>query len=122
MVIGDCDAKLHNKKLAETFREAGIELYVGAGKRTGEHKSGYPPRSHDCNPCETYFANIFRMAQARLEGREAHACRTRTMRMWKFSLDRTINDHDIKETRKLIDRMPKVMEAIKEVQGGKTKY
>ena len=122
MVIGDNDAKLHSKGLYKLFQDAGIELYVGSGKRTGVHENGYPPRSHDCNPCETYFANIFTKAQERLEWREDHGNKTRTMLMWKYSLDKTIGDYEIAEVRKLIDRQQKIMDAIIAVQGGRTKY
>ena len=53
ILIGDCDSKLHNEKLADLFWEQGVFLWPGAGKGCGKHFCGYPPRSHDCNPCES---------------------------------------------------------------------
>ena len=44
------------------------------------------------------------------------------MHMWKNALEHVWNTRPIEHTQKLIDRMPKVMEAIIEAEGGKTKY
>ena len=44
------------------------------------------------------------------------------MHMWKNALEHVWNTRPIKPTQKLIDRMPKVMKAIIEAKGGKTKY
>ena len=59
MIIGDNDSKLYSNQLVELFESHGIEAYNGSGKTVGEHPNGYPPRSHDCIPAETHFANIF---------------------------------------------------------------
>ena len=41
------------------------------------------------------------------------------MHMWKNALEHVWNTRPIEHTQKLIDRMPKVMEAIIEAEGGK---
>ena len=87
-------------------------------------ENGYPPRSHDCQPEETEFAEDFELAQEDLERREKNAKHKRTMhiRMWKNALEHVWNTRPIEHTQKLIDRMPKVMKAIIAAKGGKTKY
>ena len=45
------------------------------------------PRSHDCMPDETEFAETFQDAQEDLERREKNANKRRTMLMWKNALD-----------------------------------
>ena len=82
-------------------------------------ENGYPPRSHDCQPEETEFAQAFEEAQEDLERREKNANHKRTMHMWKNVLEHVWNTRPIEHTQKLIDRMPKVMEAIIEAEGGK---
>ena len=38
----------------------GIQIYRGGGKKPWDRQeNGYPPRSHDCVPCETEFAEVF---------------------------------------------------------------
>ena len=85
-------------------------------------ENGYPPRSHDCRPVETEFAGGFELAQEDVERREKNAGHKRTMHMWKHALNHVWNTRPIGETQKPIDRMPKIMEAIIEAKGGKTKY
>ena len=85
-------------------------------------ENGYPPRSHDCMPAETEFATAFELAQEDVERRDKNAGHKRTMHMWKNALNYMWNTRPIEETQKLIDRMPKIMEAIIEAKGGKTKY
>ena len=85
-------------------------------------ENGYPPRSHDCMPAETEFAGGFELAQEDVERREKNAGHKRTMHMWKNALNHVWNTRPIEETQKLIDRMPKVMEAIIEAKGEKKKY
>ena len=81
---------------------------------------GYPPGSHDCQPAETEFALQFQAAQEDLERREKNRNQRRTMRMWKNALETCWNTFPIEETQKLIDRLPKIMQAIIYVNGGKT--
>ena len=46
------------------MRSKGIEIYPGSGKKPWDRaKNGYPPRSHDCMPDETEFAEAFQNAQ-----------------------------------------------------------
>ena len=122
MVIADNDSKLHHPKLVDYFEEHGVEIYDGAGKTCGAHKNGYPPRSHDCNPIETAFANIYQEAQLDLQRREKNAGCRRTMKMWKNALDYTWDNYPTKEFQKLFNRMPKIMEKIIQNKGGRTKY
>ena len=91
-------------------------------KTVGSHENGYPPRSHDFQPAETHFANVFHEAQNKLEESERKRNRKRSMVMWKYSLDATWNNWPIEEIHKLIDRQPRVMEKIIEVEGGRTNF
>ena len=85
-------------------------------------ESSYPPRSYECQPKKAEFAQDFELAQKDLERREKNAKHKRTMHMWKNALEHVWNTRPIEPTQKLIDRMPKVMKAIIEAEGGKTKY
>ena len=73
-------------------------------------------------PNETEFANCHEEAQLDVERREKNINHRRTMTMWKNAIDHVWENRSIKEVRKLIDRQPKVMQAIIEVQGGRTPY
>ena len=46
----------------------------------------------------------------------------RTMMMWKNAVTDTWDNRPIEEVQQLIDRQPKVMEAITEAEGGRTPY
>ena len=120
MIIGDNDSKLHSKGLVDLFESNGIEVYNGSGRTVGSHENGYPPRSHDCQPVETHFANVYHEAQLKLEDAERN--RSRSMLMWKNSLDSTWENWPLEEIRKLISRQPEVMKKIIEVEGGRTKF
>lgn len=82
----------------------------------------YPPRSHDCMPPETEFANSFVDAQEDVERREKNANKRRTMHMWRNAIEHTWETRPMSEIRKLIDRQPKVMQAIIDADGGRTCY
>ena len=113
-----------------------MQIYPGSGKNPwvsppfycdfqfdeDRAENGYPPRSHDCQPEETEFAEDFELAQEDLERREKNAKHKRTMHMWKNAFEHVWNTRPIEHTQKLIDRMPKVMKAIIAAKGGKTKY
>ncbi len=85
-------------------------------------ENGYPARSHDCQPAETEFAEDFELSQQDVERREKNAKKKRTMVMWKNSLKHVWETRPIEETQKLIDRMPKIMNAIIEAEGFRTPY
>ena len=85
-------------------------------------ENGYPPRSHDCQPAETEFADDSELAQQDLERRKENLKKKRTMVMWKKSLVHVWENRPIEATRKLIHRMPKIMKAIIDADGGKTSY
>ena len=122
MILGDNDSKLHSVGLVKLFESHGIEVYNGAGKTVGNHVNGYPPRSHDCMPAETHFANIFHQAQLNVEDKERKHCRPRSMIMWKNSLVKTWENCALEEVQKLIDRQPKIMQKIIEVEGRRTAF
>ena len=84
--------------------------------------NGYPPRSHDCMPNETEFANAHEEAQLDVERREKNIKHRRTMMMWKNAVVKTWENRSIKEVQKLIDRQPKVAQAIVAAEGGRTPY
>ena len=67
-------------------------------------------------PTETEFAGGFEPAQEDVEKRKKNAGHECIMQMWKNALN-IWNTRPIKETRKLIDRMPNVMRGIIEAEG-----
>ena len=117
LLIGDCDSKLHNKKLAKKFLEHGIFLWPGGGKGAGNHPFGYPPRSHDCNPCENWFSQWQTAAALLMKSKD-----TKSMLNWFRCLKKARKDMKKTVWQKLIDTQPKVMKAIIEKNGGRTKY
>ena len=87
LLIMDNDSKFHTKKLVTELQKKGIQVYPGSGKKPWVNcfismvfeliedraENGYPPRSHDCMPDETEFANAQEDAQLDLERREENA-------------------------------------------------
>ena len=115
LLILDNESKFHTKMLVTFMKSKGIQIYPGSGKKPwGRAENGYPPRSHDCIPDETEFAETFQDAQEDLERREKNRNKRRTMMMWKDALDETWRNRPIEATRKIIDRQPKIMQAIRE--------
>ena len=123
LLIVDNDTKFHSKMLVTECKAHGIEIYPGSGKRVWDRAdNGYPPRSHDCMPCETEFANAFEEAQLDLERRERNAKKKRTMKMWRNSIRKVWFSRPIEEVQKLIDRQPKIQQEIIKKGGRRTKY
>ena len=117
VLIGDCDAKLHNVKLAEKLAEHGILLWPGGGKSCGKHPCGYPPRSHDCNPCESWFSQWQEDAAKLMKPKKK-----KTMFKWKLALEEAQKKMKKSRWQRLIDTQPKVMKTILQNGGGRTKY
>ena len=85
MLIMDNDPKLHSKSLVTFMGGNGVQIYPVASKNAWvnfkfrssapfniiEHRAedGHPVRSHDCQPCETEFAEDFELAQQDVERR-----------------------------------------------------
>ena len=91
----------------------GIQIYRGGGKKPWDRQeNGYPPRSHDCMPCETEFAEVFEEYQVDLERREANLNKTRTMQMCKNALDHVWATRPTEATRMILDCQPKIIRAI----------
>ena len=90
----------------------GIFLFCISTSFEGRKEKGCPPRSHDCVPNETEFANAHEESQLDVERREKNINHRRTMMMWKNAVKDTWNNRPIEEVRKLIDLQPKVMRAI----------
>ena len=123
MLIADNDSKFHTKMLCKLCEKHGIQIYPGGGKTPWDRKiNGYPPRSHDCMPCETEFANTFEEAQEDCERREKNRGYKRTMKMWKHSITDVWENRPIEEVRKLINKQPKIMKEIIELGGARTAY
>ena len=123
LLILDNDTKFHSKMLVTECKAHRIEIYAGSGKRVWDRAdNGYPPRSHDCMPCETEFANAFEEAQLDLERREKNANKKRTMKMWRNSIRKIWFSRPIEEVQKLIDRQPKIQQEIIKKGGRRTKY
>ena len=87
----------------------------GPGK---DVKGKYAPRSHESNPYETEFANSFQDAQLDVERREKNANKRRTMLMWRHAVEHTWETRPISEIQKLVDRQPKILQAIKDAKWG----
>ena len=117
VLIGDCDTKLHNKKLAEVFWEHGILLWPGGGRSCGRHPIGYPPRSHDCNPCELWFSGWQNAATKLMKKKKKQS-----MLNWKRALEESLKKMKKASWQKLINTQPKVMNQIIQNKGGPTKY
>ena len=123
LLIMDNESKFHTKMLVTHMQSHGIQIYPGSGKKPWDREEdGYPPRSHDCMPDETEFAEVFEDAQEDLERREKNRRKRRSMAMWKNALDHQWRTRPIEATQKIIDRQPKVMRAIIETEGGRTPY
>ena len=116
VLIGDCDTKLHNKKLAEILWAEGIFLWPGGGKSCGNHPCGYPPRSHDCDPCELWFS-IWQDDASELMKKSK-----KTMLNWKRALESSQNAMQKARWQVFINNQPKVMQTIIANDGGRTKY
>ena len=121
-IIVDCDNKFHAKTFKEILHEGGVFVYYGAGKTAGEHVNGIHQESHEFNPCETFFANAFGIAQEDLERREKNRNKTRTMAMWRNAIKKTFDDFDVKEIRKIINRQPMIAADVCENGGARTKF
>ena len=92
LLILDNESKFHTKMLVTHMEKHGIQIYPGSGKKPWDRsESGYPPRSHDCMPNETEFAETFQEAQEDLERREKDRNKRQTMMMWKNVLFRVMN-------------------------------
>ena len=72
----------------------------------------YPPRSHDYMPNEAEFANTFEDAQLDVERREKSANKRRAMVMWRNAVNHIWSIRPMSEVHKLINRQPKIMQAI----------
>ena len=117
VVIGDCDNKLHSKSLINLMGKHGITVYGAAGKKCGDVLHGYPPRSHDCNPCESWFTLWNQKATDLMKNKKR-----KTMKRWKMALENSCDEFPKSNLRKLINTQRKVMKEIKKKQGGRTKY
>ena len=73
-------------------------------------------------PCETEFANSFVDAQLDVERGEKNANKRRTMIMWRNAVNHTWATRPISEVQKLITRQPKIMQAIIDGEGSRTRY
>ena len=117
VLIGDCDTKLHNKKLAKILWGHGIYLWPGAGKGCGSRLCGYPPRSHDCNPCELWFSQWQEDAAKLMKKKKK-----KSMLNWKKALEESRKKMIAARWQTLIENQPKVMKTIIANNGGPTKY
>ena len=127
----DNGPKLHSKMVVTFMKQNGVQIYPG-GKNPwvkmilvsneDREENGYPPRSHDCQPAEIEFADSFEESQLDVERREKNSGKKRTMVMWKNALKHVWETRRIEHTQKLIDRLPKIMNAIIEVEGERTLY
>ena len=62
------------------------------------------------------------LAQQDVERMEKNGSKRRTMVMWKDAVTSVWKKRPVTETQKRIDRMPKIMRAIMEVEGFKIPY
>ena len=73
-------------------------------------------------PPETEFANSFEDVQPDVERRETNARKRRTMLMWRNAVEHTWKTRPLNEIRKLIERQPKIQEAIIAAEGGRVNF
>ena len=73
-------------------------------------------------PCETEFANSFEEAQLDVERREQNAKKRRTMLMWRNAIEHTWETCPMSEIYKLIERQPKIQQAIIDAEGGRVNF
>ena len=117
ILVGDCDTKLHNAKLAEFLWGHGILLWPGGGKSCGQHPCGYPPKSHDCNPCELWFSQWQDNASKQMMKNNKQS-----MFSWKKALEDALKKMTKPRWQNLINKQPKIMKTIVNNNGGRTKY
>ena len=123
LLIVDNDTKFHTKQLCTVLERHGIQMYPGSGKKPWDRReNGYPPRSHDCMPAETEFANAFEEAQLDVERREKNLKKSRTMLMWHHAIEYVWQTRPIKEVRKLIEAQPGIMFEIIDNEGERTSH
>ena len=135
LLIVDNDPKFHGKMITEFMKRNGVHIYWGSRKNVwiirfsyskwafeDKDDSGYPSRSHECQPEEIEFANAYEDAQLDLERREKNLNKKRTMLMWHNAIEHTWETRSIEEVQKLINRQPMVMKAIIGAKGGGTPY
>ena len=73
-------------------------------------------------PCETESANSFEEAQLDVERREQNAKKRRTMLMWRNAIEHTWETRPMSEIHKLIERQPKIQQAIIDAEGGRVNF
>ena len=96
--------------------------FITAREKLADNGNGYLPRSHDCMSYETVFANVFRLLQDDPERREVSNNCKRIMQMRRNALDKVFDENDIEKVSKIINRQPKVMESIIEVDRERTNF
>jgi len=71
LLIMDNESKFHTQMLVKFMQKHGVQIYPGSGKKPWDRaEDGYPPRSHECMPEETEFAETHQEAQIDFERRE----------------------------------------------------
>ena len=104
------------RNLLTCFGNKAFFLWPGAGKGCGKHFCGYPSRSHDCNPCESWFSQ-WQDDAAKLMKKK----KNKSMFNWKCALEEAQKKMKMGRWQKLIDNQPKVMKTIIANKGGRTK-
>ena len=103
LLILDNESKFHTKMLVTHMESHGIQIYPGSGKKPWDRsENGYPPRSHDCMPNETEFAETFQDAQEHLKRRENNRNKRRTTMMWNTRLTMSGKPALLKQLEKLL--------------------
>ena len=107
-----------HEKIYNVLKDAGIEAYPSAG-RPHDVQGGYPPNSHDCIPVE--LINDRLKESSRKEFNLLRSSR-KTMKSLQTVVDSEAKKVDTEFIRARIRCLPKILSAIVDNKGGRTKY
>ena len=117
-LVIDCTTVYHNKRIYDLLKENKIKPYPSAGVpfRT---PNGYPPNSHDMMPNELINDRLkenARLAFDKLPKRD------KTMKRLQHVITKTAAEFPKEFVRNRIRDLPKIMQAVIDCDGGRTKY
>ena len=108
----------HTEIIYEELRENGIEPYPSGG-RPFDAEGGYPPKSHDCMPCELINDRLKENARKSFERLRKSR---RNMKSMQTQVAKEARKMDIEFIRDRIACLPKILMTIEANEGGRTKY
>ena len=134
-MILDNDRKAHSKVVVEAWKKPGIDVWPGGGtvgdrteisKFTGEpqeKQGGFPVNSPDCMPWDYTLNNSYKNIKDGLYAKfNKRKPSRKTMGGFFNDLKSSFDELDQRKIQRAIDAQPKIMEAIRNAQGGATVY